>query len=211
MEREGLFRSIQFMQQEGLEIEMLVTDRHVQIAKWMRENQPRIRHRYDVWHVAKSKLTANVGTSAFLSKTTKVLIHFLGIGVRKKLQALGKQKECQLVTEWTKSIINHLYWCVASTPNAESDIIKAKWLSLKNHVHNIHEGHGTHFPKCAHSRLHGHRQRRKWFRQSKYSLIHPSNAENFIELELGLQDTNIHLSFLLSKVTVYLVYRDSQC
>ena len=62
MEREGLFRSIKFMQQEGLEIEMLVTDRHVQIAKWMRENQPRIRHRYDVWHVAKSKLTANVGT-----------------------------------------------------------------------------------------------------------------------------------------------------
>ena len=64
---------------------------------------------------------------------------------------MSKQKDCQLVGEWEKSIINHLYWCVASTPNGESEIIRSKWLSLENHVHNIHDSHGSHFPKCAHS------------------------------------------------------------
>ena len=69
MEKEGLLRLMEFLQQEELAIDMLVTDRHVQIAKWMRENHPNIRHRYDVWHVAKSEKTpisiSNVMTSSF--------------------------------------------------------------------------------------------------------------------------------------------------
>ena len=35
-----------------------------------------------------------------------------------------------MVAEWQKSIINHLYWCVSSTPANDSELIKAKWLSL---------------------------------------------------------------------------------
>ena len=31
----------------------LVTDRHYQIAKWVRENLPDTDHRYDIWHMAK--------------------------------------------------------------------------------------------------------------------------------------------------------------
>ena len=37
----------------GFNVAALVTDRHRQIAKWIRENLPNVKHYYDVWHVAK--------------------------------------------------------------------------------------------------------------------------------------------------------------
>ena len=37
----------------------------------------------------------------------------------------------------------HQYWCVSSSSNDEdnstSELIKAKWLSLDNYVHNVHK------------------------------------------------------------------------
>lgn len=53
MEKEGLARCLYFLQEQGLSIDVLVTDRHRQINKWLRENHPVITHYYDVWHVAK--------------------------------------------------------------------------------------------------------------------------------------------------------------
>ena len=53
MEKEGLLRCLQFLQEQDLSIEALVTDRHRQINKWLRDNYPMITHYYDVWHVAK--------------------------------------------------------------------------------------------------------------------------------------------------------------
>lgn len=53
MEKEGLARSINKMIDYGLNVAALVTDRHRQIAKWIRENRPNVKHYYDVWHVAK--------------------------------------------------------------------------------------------------------------------------------------------------------------
>jgi hypothetical protein len=29
----------------------------------------------------------------------------------------------------------------------------AKWESVDNHIHNVHEGHGHLFPACAHGQL----------------------------------------------------------
>ena len=60
-----------------------------------------------------------------------------------------------------------MYWCVASTPNDNGEVVKAKWLSLENHVHNIHSGHSKLFPKCAHARLSGSQMKRKWFKRRK--------------------------------------------
>ena len=40
MEKEGLQRVLNFLQQQGLTVEVLVTDRHKQINKWLRENYP---------------------------------------------------------------------------------------------------------------------------------------------------------------------------
>ena len=54
MEKEGLERVLEFLQQQQqLQVDVLVTDRHRQINKWLRENHPEIMHYYDVWHVAK--------------------------------------------------------------------------------------------------------------------------------------------------------------
>ena len=37
MEKDGLVRSKAFLQEQGLTIDVLVTDRHKQINKWIRE------------------------------------------------------------------------------------------------------------------------------------------------------------------------------
>ena len=55
MEKEGLQRVLQFIQQQGLTIEVLVTDGHRQINKWLQEFYPNITHYYNVWHAAKGK------------------------------------------------------------------------------------------------------------------------------------------------------------
>lgn len=55
MEKEGLIRSLKFLQDFGLSIDTLITDRHPQIQKYLRESAPSINHYYDVWHVAKGE------------------------------------------------------------------------------------------------------------------------------------------------------------
>ncbi|KAI4799884.1 hypothetical protein KUCAC02_016423 [Chaenocephalus aceratus] len=80
MKLEGLKRMVAFFE-DILEIGTLVTDRHRQIAKWIRENMPYTKHLYDIWHVAKS--------------------------VGKKLKAICKLKGCEDLKAWQQSIINH--------------------------------------------------------------------------------------------------------
>ena len=55
MEKEGLERCLAFLTEQGLAIETLVTDRHVQIRCYMREKWPGIKHRLNGWHVGKGK------------------------------------------------------------------------------------------------------------------------------------------------------------
>ena len=53
IEKEGLQRSLQFLTDEGLSVDTLITDRHVQIRKHMREKWPAVNHRLDGWHIGK--------------------------------------------------------------------------------------------------------------------------------------------------------------
>ena len=55
MEKEGLVRAIEFLKSHGLQIGTIITDRHRQIAKYIRESLPGTIHLFDVWHVAKGK------------------------------------------------------------------------------------------------------------------------------------------------------------
>ena len=80
------------------------------------------------------------------------------------MNALAKQKECDVIGKWEKSVINHLYWCVSSSAADDQTLIKAKWLSIVNHVHNKHTGHGKKFPKCLHKRLQGRDRKKKWLK-----------------------------------------------
>lgn len=55
MELEGLRRIVARLQKEGLSLAEIITDRHLQIQKWVREQLPGTKHSFDVWHIAKGK------------------------------------------------------------------------------------------------------------------------------------------------------------
>ena len=126
MELEGLKRGLAFLKDKGINIKSLTTDRHVGVKKYMRENMPTVDHWFDVWHVAK--------------------------GVKKKLDAKAKRKCSAILGDWSRSISNHVYWCAASSAG-DSNLVKAKWLSVARHAANKHEGHGDLFPACVHDEL----------------------------------------------------------
>ena len=51
MEFEGFKRSMDILKSRNIPISMLITDRHTQIAKHVKENCPSITHYFDVWHL----------------------------------------------------------------------------------------------------------------------------------------------------------------
>lgn len=136
MEKEGFVRSVAFLQARGLSIDTVVTDRHPQIQKHIREQLPSVKHYYDVWHVAK--------------------------GLSKKLETLGNEKGCSDVREWTKSIVNHLYWSAATSTTGDETL--AKWESVANHVQDVHVHDSWLFPSCLHDNT-----QRKWLKPSTKS------------------------------------------
>ncbi|XP_068736804.1 uncharacterized protein [Montipora capricornis] len=139
MGKEGLQRSLQFLTDEGLSVDTLITDRHVQIRKQMREKWPAVKHRLDGWHIGK--------------------------GIGKKIDSLAKNKDCAVVSKWKKSVVNHTFWCAASTDDDDDDLKEAKWLSITNHIMNKHSGHDSPlFPQCLHGRLHGRERKKKWLK-----------------------------------------------
>lgn len=57
MEKEGLVRAKRWLDAKNVKVATIVTDRHRQISKYIREElRPYgVTHYYDVWHVAKGK------------------------------------------------------------------------------------------------------------------------------------------------------------
>lgn len=53
MEKEGLHRVFKFLTEQSMCIQAIVTDRHRQINKWLRETHSHVKHYYDIWHIAK--------------------------------------------------------------------------------------------------------------------------------------------------------------
>lgn len=100
------------------------------------------------------------------------IICIIIIAFKKKVEALAKEKNCEIVGDWVKSLCNHLYWCAVSTKSGKGDEIKAKWLSVINHIHNKHSGHGKIFPKCGHGRLRGRDRKKKWFKARKLAIYY---------------------------------------
>ncbi|CAM4735368.1 unnamed protein product [Leuciscus chuanchicus] len=135
MEKEGLIRSLYFLENSAVKVASIVTDRHSQIQKFLRIERNDIEHFYDVWHVAK--------------------------GVSKKVEALAKMKDCNELKRWQQSLVNHLYWCAISSSSGEEAV--AKWTSFSNHVQNIHSHDNVLFPECLHPALDGSRPK-KWLK-----------------------------------------------
>ena len=99
-------------------------------------------------------------------------------GFNKKVAALAKQRDCQLITEWSSSLTNHLYW-TAATSDGNGDLMEAKWKSITNHIENVPKGHGVLFPECLHPRL----TKRKWLKPRKMSLLN-SALQFYFDLHL---------------------------
>lgn len=55
-------------------------------------------------------------------KTTCCCVCFI-VALKKKLQVIAKEKDCEIVGQWTKSLLNHLYWSAASTEDGNGDVI----------------------------------------------------------------------------------------
>uniref|UniRef100_A0A1A8NS63 Uncharacterized protein n=1 Tax=Nothobranchius rachovii TaxID=451742 RepID=A0A1A8NS63_9TELE len=136
-ELEGLKRSIRPFSDNDMSVYVLVTDRNRQVAKWVREQlgPQGTRHFYDVWHCGK--------------------------GLPKKLDTVSRESGCEDLVLWRQSIVNHL-WTAASTPDANPDLMEAKWKSLVNHAQDIHK-HGIQgFPSCLHPPLVGQDWNKQW-------------------------------------------------
>ena len=106
-------------------------------------------------------------------------------GLKKKIMAVSKLHDCQIVGRWKRSINNHLYWCAASTRDGDGAMMQAKFASLLNHMRNIHEGHGDTYPKCAHGEQYSQRE---WMRQGKSLMV--------LDMKLFCICTSIWLPFI---------------
>ena len=78
------------------------------------------------------------------------------------MNSLAKKKECEEVAKWEKSISNHVYWVAASTTDEEEELRVAKWMSLTNHIQDVHHGHSDIFPSCLHGKLKDGERKKKW-------------------------------------------------
>ena len=56
MELEGLKRCRKYLEDKKLTVAELTTDRHTGVINYLHKEWPEVRHYFDTWHVAKSKL-----------------------------------------------------------------------------------------------------------------------------------------------------------
>ena len=54
MEKMGFEKALKSLKNDGIIPEQIATDRHVQIRKYLIEEEPNITHQFDVWYFAKN-------------------------------------------------------------------------------------------------------------------------------------------------------------
>ncbi|XP_030215644.1 uncharacterized protein LOC115546106 isoform X2 [Gadus morhua] len=94
MEKEGLKRCLDHLEANGFKVDYIVTDRHPQIQKYLRERN--ITQFYDVWHFEK--------------------------GLSKKLEKASHKED--ILKKWLQSFKNHVYWCATSSTTGPEKVAK---------------------------------------------------------------------------------------
>ena len=88
---------------------------------------------------------------------------FYQTGLSKKIDKLAKKKDCEDVGQWRQSISNHMYWCAASTPDGNGQLMQEKWKMLPLHIENIHSNPNNDvYSECGHGELEGEARDRLW-------------------------------------------------
>ena len=73
-------------------------------------------------------------------------------GLEKKIVKIG-QKHAEVMM-WKRSIINHMYYVAARAPaESREATLKDMWLSVDNHIHDVHEHQSQIFTYCDHIHL----------------------------------------------------------
>ncbi|XP_063436361.1 uncharacterized protein LOC134717799 [Mytilus trossulus] len=123
MELIGFQRSLSNIEDANLAVDVLVTDRHVQIRKAMITDHSDKNHQFDVWHLSKSE--------------------------KKKILVIKPKKLPTEVKPWIPSICNHVWWCSRDP----KDKLEETWTSLLYHISNRHTFPGKLVTKCGHPPL----------------------------------------------------------
>ena len=79
MEREGLRRSLEFLQDNDVEVTTLVTDRHPSVNKFLSEQWPNIEHFFDVWHASKGLLIFYFLINNWLEEIAYSLLYIMDV------------------------------------------------------------------------------------------------------------------------------------
>lgn len=138
-------------------VKSITTDRHVQIKAFLKGRSD-ITHQFDIWHVSKS--------------------------IKKKLSKAAKKHH--EIFGWTKSILNHFWWC-CKTCEGDANLLREKWCSILYHIRNIHKWkHDENFQilkSCAHGKVSkSHANDVKWL---------ASESASFLALESIVMDKNL--------------------
>ena len=137
MELDGLKAVLKRLEEFGMSILSLTTDRHKQVRKFMRTLKKYIKHQFDVWH--------------------------MGRNIKKKLTNAAKKKDCKELNDWIKSIINHFWWSCATCKGNPKEL-KEKWISILHHITDKHSWKDCDiYKKCAHKKLSKRERRCKPF------------------------------------------------
>lgn len=138
------------MKKEGVKIDIISTDKHVQIRKLMRVDPEfnNISHQFDPWHIAKA--------------------------ICKKISKASKKKSRDSLLEWVPSIVNHFWWSV-TTAGKNPQVLYEKFSSIIYHTVNRHEWGGCKYFKCCeHDPIPiEEAQRKKW-------LVEGSDAHQYL-------------------------------
>lgn len=154
MELEGLKWGLQRLEDAGLHIQTLVTDRHGMVKKFMRTEHHDKKHYFNVW--LKVLYFSNTQVYLVCQFAFDWICYFTNTGILKKLEANAKKKGL-----WRyQALDNHCYWVAASS--GDNGVMKEqKWTSLVEHVANKHDN-------CKYGELDKDRQ---WLREWKTSLL----------------------------------------
>lgn len=160
MELEGLKRGLQRLEDAGLHIQILVTDRHGMVKKFMRTDYHDKKHYFNVW----LKVLYFSNTQVYLVCQFAFWLNLLfNLQIRvfqRNSRPMPRKKDCGDIKLWTKRSVNHCYWVVASSGD-NGEMKEQKWTSLVEHVANKHDN-------CQYGELDKDRQ---WLREGKTNLL----------------------------------------
>ena len=111
MEKAGFIAALEDVEKTH-KVDLVTTDRHVQVRAYMKKNRPDINLQFDIWHVVKG-------------------------AVKKKLLIAARKKSCEEIGGWVQSICNHLWWC-CQTCGGDVEVLRRNWLGAIWHIQGIH-------------------------------------------------------------------------